>query len=271
MKTKFIFIFLFTFCVSFAQQSNGPSYAFNIDNFPSMYGGKPEWQRFLHDHLVYPKEELKKNIEGTVKIDFVVREDGKGINPRLKKSISPAIDKEALRLFNMIEWFPAYKDGKAVNVNHTIDINFSVAKYKKLIKERGFDGKAFNDLPADTSLFVYDGIDKDAEYTNPEKTFTEFIASNLEYPEEAKRKGLEGNVAMTFIIETDGRLSNIRIQKGLSGGCNEEAIRVMGLTTWKPAVKNNMYVRYRSNYTFTFSLKLNVQDGNPGSQRMGGQ
>jgi len=271
MRLKILFVSLFISCLGFAQYTRFRS-AFNLDNFPEVYGGKSEWKRFLHDHLVYPREELKEKKEGAVLIDFIVTKDGKGINPKIVKSVTPAIDKEALRLLSLIEWFPSNQDGNPVNVNYSVEINFSVSKYKKWVKERGYDKALFTDIPGDTSLAVYETADKGASFFNPEKTFPEFISSNLEYPEIAKRQGLEGNIVMSFIIEPDGMISNIRIKNnGIGGGCSEEAIRVMGMTKWKPAVKDNKYVRFRMNYTMTFSLKNSFKDNSSGTQRPFGQ
>src|SRR5437868_740949 len=98
MKIKLLFVFSLICLLNLAQEGSVPLYAFNVENFPSVYGGKPEWERLLHHHLVYPRMELKNNIEGTVKIKFIVGEDGKTSNTEIKKSVSPAIDKEALRL-----------------------------------------------------------------------------------------------------------------------------------------------------------------------------
>lgn len=275
MRLRILFISVFSSLISYAQFVPH-AYESNIDNDPEVYGGKTEWKRFLHDHMVYPAEDLKKKKQGTVHIFFIVTKDGKAVNQRIIKSVSPAIDKEALRLLNMLDWFPASRNGELLNVNNSVDITFSISKYKKCVKERGYDKGIFcnskENLPKDSSLSIYESVDKNPTFCNPEKTFSEFIYSNFEYPELAKQQGLEGKITMSFIVEPDGRVSNIRIQDGgLSGGCNNEAIRVVALTTWKGAVKNNTYVRYRMFYTMVLSLKVNVKDNNPGSQSLWGR
>ena len=247
------------------------AYSYNVDNFPDVYGGKEEWKRFLHDHLVYPAAELAKKTEGTVQIFFVVTKEGKSAGAKVTKSVSPAIDWEALRLLNLLEWMPSQQGDEAVNVEHSVEIKFSVSKYKKWVKERGYEKAAFTDLPADTSFAIYESADKAPSFSNPDKTFAEFIYSEVEYPSIARQQGLEGNIVLTFIVEPDGRPSNIRIQKGVGGGCNEEAIRVIGLTKWKPAQKGGKYVRYRMYYTMIFNLKNSFKDNSGGSQRAWGQ
>jgi TonB family protein len=206
-------------------------YSFNVDNFPDVYGGKTELKRFLHDHLVYPADDFKNKKEGTVLLTFVVTKEGKSINILATKPVTAAIDKEAIRLVKLIDWIPAHKEGNAVDVKFFLEIPFSISKYKKAIKERGFDKPLYTDLPTDTSLNVYETAEQSPIFNNPEKTFTEFIYSNLEYPEVASRQNIEGNIKLTFVVEPDGMVSNIKILgEGVGGGCNNEAIRVIGLT-----------------------------------------
>jgi TonB family protein len=243
----------------------------NEEGFPQMYGGKTEWKRFLHDHLVYPATALENKTEGSVKIEFLIPQDGKEIEPKIVKSAGPELDKEALRLVKLIEWEPAYKKSSTVNIHQHIEVDFSTAKYKKWTKERGFTTPTYTDMPCDSVHGIYESVEKKPVFQNANKTFQEFIYSNLEYPEMAKRQDLEGNVVLSFVVETDGRVSNIRIQKGVGGGCDEEAIRVIGLTSWKPAIRENKYVRYRTSYTMVFSLKNSFKDNSSGSQRTWGQ
>lgn len=266
---NFLVIFFFCSVSAFAQLAPH-AYSYNIDNFPEVYGGKPEWKRFLHDHMRYPKQDLAEKNEGTVVIYFVVTKDGKAARAKVTESVSTTVDNEALRLLSLLEWNPSRQQDSAVNVAHSVAITFSPSKYKKAVKERGYEVALFEDLPMDSSFTIYESADKAPGFSDPEKTFPEFVYSSLEYPEIAARQGLEGNIVMNFIIEPDGRTSNIRITKGIGGGCNEEAIRVIGKTKWRPAQKNGKYVRYRMYYTMIFKIQNSFKDNSNGSQRAGG-
>ena len=50
---------------------------------------------------------------------------------------------------------------------------------------------------------------------------------NLHYPDSAKQLGISGTVYVSFLIDTKGKVSNIKVLKGIGGGCDEEAIRVV--------------------------------------------
>jgi TonB family protein len=247
-------------------------YQFNVDNFPDVYGGKVELKRFLHDHLVYPLDDIKHKMEGTVQLNFVVTKEGKTTNVTVFKSLTPAMDKEAIRLLSLLEWIPSRKEGTPANVNFNLEIPFSISKYKKQVKERGFDTPLYTDIPTDSSTNVYETAERSAIFYNTEKTFTEFIYSNLEYPDVASRQNIEGKVQLSFVVEPDGMTSNIKVLNGgIAGGCNEEATRVIALTKWQPAIRDGKYVRYRMSFTMNFSLKNNFKDNSNGSQRVGGQ
>jgi TonB family protein len=253
------------------EQMEGHLYHYNVDNFPEVYGGREEWKRFLRDHMVYPPADLKAKKEGAVKIYFVVTSEGRAVNAKVTQGVSEEVDREALRLLRLLEWMPSYQDEKAVNVAHSVEIEFSPSRYRKWVKQRGYAIAAFTDLPPDTGFAVHETSEKAPAFADPEKTFPEFVAGTLEYPEAAKQQGLQGSITLSFIIEPDGRTSNIRIKKGVGGGCNEEAIRVVGLSKWRPAQKGGKYVRFRMYYTMVFSLQNNFRDNSSGTQRVGGQ
>jgi TonB family protein len=269
---KPLFIFCLASALTLKAQVDKSQYQFNVDNFPEVYGGKVELKRFLHDHLVYPPEDFKNKKEGTVQLYFVVTKEGKTINVSVVKSLTPAADKEAMRLLKLLDWIPSNKEGMPVSVNYNLEVTFSTSKYKKQVKERGFDTPLYVDVPTDSSTNIYETAEHSPIFNNGDKTFPEFIYSNLEYPDVATRQNIEGKVLLTFVVEPDGMVSNIKVLNGgLSGGCSNEAIRVIGLTKWTPAIRDGKYVRYRMSYTVVFSLKNSFKDNSNGSQRSWGQ
>ena len=65
---------------------------------------------------------------------------------------------------------------------------------------------------------------------------------------------MSGTVTLKFVIEPSGRISNIVVDKALGGGCTEEAIRVIRLIRWNPAVINEMAVRSWICLDITFDI-----------------
>ncbi|MCX6270731.1 MAG: energy transducer TonB [Bacteroidetes bacterium] len=68
-----------------------------------------------------------------------------------------------------------------------------------------------------------------------EEARQKFIWDHLQYPKTARESGISGIVYVSFIIDTKGRIKNIRLLKGIGGGCDEEAVRVIKLMPrWNP-------------------------------------
>ena len=82
-----------------------------------------------------------------------------------------------------------------------------------------------------------------------------FIQSNLVYPQEAISAGVEGKVFVEFYIEKDGSVTNGKVLKGIGYGCDEEALRVVGLMPkWRPCKVRGESVRVRQTLPITFVL-----------------
>lgn len=93
---------------------------------------------------------------------------------------------------------------------------------------------------------VYSQVDSFAQMPQDKQTISNFIYSNLHYPTDAVGSGIEGMVMTKFIVEIDGTISNIGIERGLSSAIiDAEAIRVIGLIQgqWTPAQIGGTNVR----------------------------
>ena len=78
-------------------------------------GGAKGWNRYLMDNLNYPKAAVRKRIQGTVVVQFIVDKDGNVTDAEVIQSVHPLLDDEALRLIkNSPRWKPAIQDGKKV-------------------------------------------------------------------------------------------------------------------------------------------------------------
>lgn len=86
------------------------------------------------------------------------------------------------------------------------------------------------------------------------ETLNNYIESNLVYPEEARNKRIEGIVHLVAEINDNGEVTQIEIIKGLAGGCNEEAARLIKSVKFG-AVKNKS-VRLKTKKRFRVQFKL---------------
>ena len=83
----------------------------------------------------------------------------------------------------------------------------------------------------------------------------EYIAKNIVYPTYAIENGIQGRVFVTFVVERDGSISNVKVRRGIGFGCDEEAIRVIqSMPKWKPARQRGETVR--CSYTIPIIFKM---------------
>jgi TonB family protein len=82
-----------------------------------------------------------------------------------------------------------------------------------------------------------------------------FIEENIHYPDSAVKNKIQGKVFVTFIVEKDGSLSNVRVLKGIGGGLDEEAVRVIKMMPkWIPGRQRGTPVRVQFNVPIKFIL-----------------
>ncbi|NCA85318.1 MAG: energy transducer TonB [Clostridia bacterium] len=83
-----------------------------------------------------------------------------------------------------------------------------------------------------------------------------FLQENITYPQMARESGIQGIVYATFVVEPNGSVSDVRIMRGIGGGCDEEAIRVIkSMPKWNPGMQRGKPVRVQ----FTMPIKFTLQ------------
>jgi TonB family protein len=103
---------------------------------------------------------------------------------------------------------------------------------------------------------VYSVVEQMPEFPGGDKGFHQFIADNVKYPAEAKEKGIRGIVYVNFIVEPDGSVSDIKVLRGIGGGCDEEAVRVVkSMPKFKPGIQNGEAVRVSYTVPVIFRLE----------------
>jgi protein TonB len=86
--------------------------------------------------------------------------------------------------------------------------------------------------------------------------WNEYLSKNLKYPSAARRIGIEGTVYVSFVVEKSGEISNVQLLRGIGGGCDEEAIRVIeNSPIWKPGYQRSRPVKVRMRVPIRFKLQ----------------
>lgn len=106
--------------------------------------------------------------------------------------------------------------------------------------------------PASEVMFL---VEKMPQFPGGEALMLQFLTEKLQYPRLAKEYGIEGRVVISFLVEKDGSLTDIKIVKGIGGGCDEEALRlVRAMPPWKPGEHRGRTVRV--SYTLPVTFKM---------------
>ena len=83
-----------------------------------------------------------------------------------------------------------------------------------------------------------------------------YISSNIHYPDAARENNIDGRVTVQFVVNEDGSVSNAKRLKGIGGGCDEEAIRIVSsMPRWKPGKQNGKAVKVYFTLPINFQLK----------------
>jgi TonB family protein len=164
-------------------------------------------------------------------------------------------------IFSSSEGYNYFYVGKVINGARdslwtTYDLNGRVLSsewYNKGVLGRLNNSNSGNDVSEDFN--VYRSVDETAAPNGGLAAFYSFIGQNIRYPMDARRKGIEGKVFVEFVVERDGLLTKIKTIKGIGGGCDEEAERIIKLSpNWIPGKLKGVPVRQKMVLPISFKL-----------------
>ncbi|MCJ0742019.1 M56 family metallopeptidase [Pedobacter montanisoli] len=109
------------------------------------------------------------------------------------------------------------------------------------------------DVPEPVYSFV--SMENPPSFPGGIEKFYDFLSKNISYPKEAAENNIQGNVFISFVVEKDGSLTDLKVERKLGYGTDEEAIRVLKLSRrWNPGQINQKPVRTKYNIPIKFTL-----------------
>jgi len=97
-------------------------------------------------------------------------------------------------------------------------------------------------------------------YPGGEEALRKFVNENLEYPEEAQEKGIDGQVIAQFNIDSNGDVINIHIKKSLKPSCDSAVIKMLkAMPKWIPVNKNRISDEFTLPVIFKLSSSVEVK------------
>lgn len=87
------------------------------------------------------------------------------------------------------------------------------------------------------------------------KAFYQYVAEHVRYPNKAREDRIQGRVFVQFVVNSKGQISNVETVKGIGGGCDEEAVRIVSnAPDWNPGKQRGKPVSVRMVLPITFKL-----------------
>lgn len=103
---------------------------------------------------------------------------------------------------------------------------------------------------------IFTVVENDPEFPGGINALYSYLAANIKYPKVARENGITGKVHVTFVVEKDGRLTDIKILRDIGGGCGAEVVRVVKtMPRWNPGKQRGKPVRVQFNLPVDFNLK----------------
>ena len=103
---------------------------------------------------------------------------------------------------------------------------------------------------------LFDVVEEMPSFPGGDRKLMEYLSENIRYPEECEEICVQGRVIVSFIVEKDGSISNVKVAKSLDPLLDKEAVRVVsGMPKWIPGRQNGVAVRVRYIIPVTFRLQ----------------
>lgn len=102
---------------------------------------------------------------------------------------------------------------------------------------------------------VFRIVEKLPEFPGGMVEFMKWLTKNLHYPSSAQRGKVEGTCRVSFIVNVDGSIADVKMEKGFNRQCEAEALRVIrSMPQWKPGVDNGKPVRTKIMIPIVFKM-----------------
>ncbi|RWY52567.1 energy transducer TonB [Mucilaginibacter gilvus] len=102
---------------------------------------------------------------------------------------------------------------------------------------------------------IFTAVEQQPSFGNDDNAFNKYLGKAIRYPAVARENNVQGRVILTFVVERDGSLTDIKVLRGIGSGCDEEAIRALKSSPkWKPGIQNGRPVRVQFSVPVQFAL-----------------
>ena len=189
----------------------------------------------------YPSDLRKKGIQGTVILGFIVNKEGRVANIKVLSSDHELFAEPAVDAVKYWRFEPAEMNGKPVACRVRIPIPFKI-RNSKILEDTN------NGQPIESEESVYELN----SVTKPPKPVKQ---SAPKYPQDLRKKGIQGTVTLRFIVSKDGKVVNVTVLSSDHELFEEPAVDAVKKWRFEPAEKNGKPVACRVRIPIPFKIR----------------
>jgi len=219
-------------------------------------GGMTAFYDYVRTNLKYPAEALEKGLSGKIFVEFVVQKDGSLANIKILKGIGEGCDEEAIRVVqDSPPWIPGKQRGIIIKQRLVLPITFKHPDFKESDLA---DQAKIQDSGSGDKIFLM--VEDPASFDGGISAFYSYVASSIQYTDQALNDGISGKVFIEFVVNTNGTIGDVKILRGIGAGLDEEAKRVVEASpNWAPGKQKGHLIRQKMVLPITFKHP-NYQD-----------
>ncbi len=103
---------------------------------------------------------------------------------------------------------------------------------------------------------IFTIVEEMPSFPGGEAELFKYLGKNIKYPQMATDAGISGVVYVTFVVDKEGKIRDVKVLRGIGGGCDEEAVRVVkSMPTWKAGKQRGKAVTVQYNLPIRFTLR----------------
>lgn len=232
LRIIFLLTILHTYTKTKAQTIDLPYQSAKLDEKPTFPGGFNEFYKFVGTNYKMPKIQ---GLQGKVYVTFVIDNDGSVVDIKILRDLGYGTGEEAIRVLkNSPKWNPGKQNGKTVRVLYSLPIAIQTSN------------------KTSEKVYLTKDVFEKPTYPGGMQNFYTDLSKLYKTPQ---IEGLKGKIYITFIVETDGRLTHTKVLRDIGYGTGEEAFRSIALLKkWIPGkLENGTIVRT------AYSLPITIQ------------
>jgi TonB family protein len=223
--------------------------------------------KHVFNSIIYPTSAVENRIQGNTIINFSIK-NGRVTDVIIQNELGYGLDQEVLKpISNYADYIK--RDGNySLKATFKLDGAETPMQNENATAQDGYTPLAITitgmapkeEVIVEKPAPSFVPVSAPPVFPGGIQKLNRFLDKTIKYPIAALDNDIQGTVMVNFIVEKDGSLSNLKADRKLGFGLDEEAIRVLKLSKWLPAVQDGKVVRVNYSIPIKFALDQNKRE-----------